>query len=307
MDTSERIIELIKQRGPLLPVSVSKEINENIILTSARLSELHANKKIKLTAMKIGGSPLYYLPSQEDQLQNFSHKLGQREQEAYLHLKGKKVVADENQEPVVRVALRVIKDFAVPLEVQLGSQVKIFWKYYLTTTEEASQLIKSILEEKDAATSGQEPKLQSSESVTKEKKEQHTSSQKQLPNPEAKITATLQEPKQHKERKKKEASDAFLHIVQSYLTKNNIIILETQEIKKNTEFNFIVQIESKIGPLPYFCKAKDKKKTIDMEIIAALMQAQTRGLPLLLLVQSSPSPKLLESIPNGANIVIRHI
>ena len=83
METNERILILLKERGPILPVQASKEINENILMTSARLSELLTSKRIKISNLKIGGSPLYYLSGQEHKLQNFPENLNGVEKKAY--------------------------------------------------------------------------------------------------------------------------------------------------------------------------------------------------------------------------------
>jgi len=48
MDIKEQILEFIRTRGPVLPVQVSKVINSTIIMASARLSELHSYKHIKI-------------------------------------------------------------------------------------------------------------------------------------------------------------------------------------------------------------------------------------------------------------------
>ena len=54
METNERILDLIKEKGPLLPVQVSKEINDNILMTSARLSELLSAKQIRISNINLG-------------------------------------------------------------------------------------------------------------------------------------------------------------------------------------------------------------------------------------------------------------
>jgi len=40
----------------------------------------------------------------------------------------KKILRDKTAEPIVRVALRSIKDFAVPLQVKINDNVEIFMK-----------------------------------------------------------------------------------------------------------------------------------------------------------------------------------
>ena len=66
MDKNQAILEIISRKGPVIPVQVSKEINDNVLMASARLSELLSSKKVKISSLKVGGSPLYYLPGQEE-------------------------------------------------------------------------------------------------------------------------------------------------------------------------------------------------------------------------------------------------
>ena len=128
MDKNQAILEIINRKGPVLPVQVSKEINDNVLMASARLSELLSLKKIKISSLKVGGSPLYYLPGQEEKLCSFANNLGSVERKAYDLLEQGTVLRDAAMEPAVRVALRQIKDFAVPLQVIYQEKTEIFWK-----------------------------------------------------------------------------------------------------------------------------------------------------------------------------------
>ena len=126
MEINERILSIVKEKGPILPVQASNEINENILMTSARLSELLTAKHIKISNLKVGSSPLYYFPGQEHKLQNFTDNLNGMEKRAYDLLLQNKILKDYDQEPAIRVALREIKDFAVPLQVNYENKTEIF-------------------------------------------------------------------------------------------------------------------------------------------------------------------------------------
>ena len=80
MIDSDVVLSLVKAKGPVLPIHISKDIKTELLFTSAILSELVSKKKLKFTHMKVGGgSPLYYLPGQEDQLKNFAHYLDEKD------------------------------------------------------------------------------------------------------------------------------------------------------------------------------------------------------------------------------------
>src|SRR3989344_321623 len=100
-DTSllkDKILSLLRIRGPGLPVHVARETNLSILFSSAFLSELLSEKKIKTSHMKVGGSPLYFIPGQEPRLENFSQHLKSKEKDAFNLLKEKKFLRDKEQE-----------------------------------------------------------------------------------------------------------------------------------------------------------------------------------------------------------------
>ncbi len=162
MISRDEIVRVIRAKGPVLPVQIAKEANTTILFASAMLSELVASKILKVSSVKVGGSPVYYLPEHSSMLQNFSKNLNQKEREAYELLKGSKVLKESDQEPAIKVALRNIKDFAWPLRVTINETQEIFWRWYLTSNEEAGEEIKKLLgitEEKEQPT----PSLPSSD------------------------------------------------------------------------------------------------------------------------------------------------
>src|SRR3989344_4413814 len=119
----EVMVSLLRIRGPTLPVHIAKDAGLTILFASAFLSELISDKKIKMSYMRIGSSPLYFLEGQENLLENFSEYLKSREKEAFLLLKEKKFLKHSEQEPAIRVALNEIKDFAAPFRT--GGEM--FW------------------------------------------------------------------------------------------------------------------------------------------------------------------------------------
>jgi hypothetical protein len=134
-DTSkikEDIIQFLENSGPSLPVPISRHIKVDSLFASAFLSELLSNKKLKITNMKVGGSPVYYVQGTEKGLEKYSEYLKSKEKEAYELLKENNFLEDEPQHPAIRVALRNIKDFAKPFE----KDGKIIWRYFLIPEEE---------------------------------------------------------------------------------------------------------------------------------------------------------------------------
>lgn len=134
-DTSEikeKIISVLRKNGPSLPVHIAREIESSMLFTSAFLSELAAEKRIKISNMKVGNSPLYFIQGQESMLEKFSQYLKSREKDAFASLKERKFMEDNEQEPAIRVALREIKDFAVPFK----EEGEIIWRYFTVSEKE---------------------------------------------------------------------------------------------------------------------------------------------------------------------------
>ena len=96
----DRILSLINMRGPSLPVQIGKAIGLEPLFASAFLSELYAEGRIKLSNLRVGSSPLYYLPGQEQMLEKFVEYLNQREKEAFQILKKENLLEDEKLSPV---------------------------------------------------------------------------------------------------------------------------------------------------------------------------------------------------------------
>jgi len=142
-DTSkikEKIISVLRRNGPSLPVHIAREIDSSILFTSAFLSELVSEKKIKMSNLKIGNSPLYLIAGQEYMIEKYFHYLKSKEKEAFHLLKEKKFMKDSEQNPAIRVALKEIKDFAIPF--QKPDTGELYWKFFTVPESEFTEKIK---------------------------------------------------------------------------------------------------------------------------------------------------------------------
>jgi len=263
-DNKEKILSFIREKGPVLPVEVAKHIDSNILMASAHLSELSSNGKVRISNVKIGGSPLYYTPGQESQLQRFADNLHEKEKMAYDLLFQKKVLRDRGVEPVIRVALRAIKDYAVPLQVNFKGSSEIFWRWYLLTNEESEKLIRPFFKKKPV---------------------------------EKEVGKKIEKPLEKRKPIKKEKIDrsAFLDLISGYFNKNKINVL-SKEVIRISEIDFIVQVPSAVGNLEYYCKAKNKKKITDSDLASAFVQGQLRKLPVLFLIDGELTKRAREML-----------
>lgn len=291
MEIRSKITSLMRIRGPCLPVHISRETGLEMLFASAFLAELSADKTVKISNLKVGSSPLYFLPGQESLLENFSNFLPGKEKEAFLLLKEKKVLEDTKQEPAIRVALRSIKDFAYPFIISSQEGQKLFWRFH-STAEEARKLIEPVKVETKIPIIKPEIKQIIKTEIKPEIKPGLKTEQTKLKTP--KITVKKEKPLlEIKEpvKREKEKSEFAKDII-SFLEKENIELIEEKEFKKK-EFSAIARINSDIGKLQFLVIAKDKKAVTENDLTLALQKAQTLKMPSLFLSTGQPNKKAL--------------
>ena len=299
-------MQTIRMKGPVIPAQIAKIIGTDIMIASATLSELVSNKTLKISNIKFGSTPLYYLPGQESRLQDFAKNLHEKDKKAYDLLMQKKILRDKTADPIVRVALRSIKDFAVPLQVRIKDNVEIFWKWYLITNEEATKIIKEIIKF-DEPKEGIKPFR---EKIAEKEQEKPREDRKEIKREEPK--EILHEKEVKKEEKKtfidKTSEDVFLNEIKKFLEKNNIKLIEEKIVKKNSDLDLVIEVPSAVGSLTYYCKAKSKKRISDSDLSSAFVQGQLKKLPVLFLTKGELAKKAKEMLlKEFKNIKIKQI
>ncbi len=288
-----KIVEFIRQNGPSLPIHISREVGLTTLFASAFLSELSKEKIIRISDMKVGGSPLYYLPGQETQLEKFSNHLPLKEREALNLLNNEGVLQDEQLEPAIRVALRSLKDFAIPFKYK----EKIFWRHISLSPEQVKdELIpkkKQKSEEKQA-----EEKKQAKEET--EEKQEEQKEDKEETKPEEK--PLLQIKKQEKSKPKKKQSEFTLKVI-NYLESNDIELLKEIEQKKR-EFIGKIRINSDLGKISLLLIAKDKKRISDTDLRVGKEKSQSKKMPLFFLTKGKLTKKAEKYLEIWRNFII---
>ena len=278
----EKIIELVRQKGLCLPADIYKELETNQLFASAMLGELVSNGVLKVTDLKRGSSPYYYLEEQKEKLQNLVEFLNDKDKIAYNLIKENFILKDSDQSPLIRVALRSIKDFAVPIQVNYNGNQIVFWRWYLLSKEETEEKVKSLLGIKE-----QKPIKHTKDELKKEIQQKIVE----------KIKQPIKKIMKQKSKSVEEDSSPFLDKLKKYFDKNNINVLE-QEYKNRTktEIDFIIELPSAFGNLQYYCKSKNKKKINDADIASAMVQGQQKKLPTLVLITGDMTKKSEEML-----------
>jgi len=285
LDKKRKIIDIIKRRGPSLPVHIANETGLSMLFSSAFLSELLGDKEIAISKLKVGGSPLYYFQGQESQLENFIKHIEPKEQEAFEKLKQKQILEDEKQEPAIRVALRNIKDFSYPIEINK----KLYWRFYSINEQKAKEKLKQEIKpfiEKELPTPPQETPKQIpiqieqttkpniGESIIKEIPRIQITSEKNI---EQKSLIGTKPQSQKIESKKQEKE--FVKNIIEFLQKEDIELLEEYKIHKK-EYQGKIRINSDLGKIEFLLIAKDKKKVTENDFAVAIQNSNTQKLPI---------------------------
>ena len=268
LDKRERLLSLVKIKGPLLPADVYKQMGTDIMFAAAMLAELVSNKNVRITNVKMGGSPLYYVDGQEFKLQELMKYLNGKDREVAERLKKEKIIRDNDCSSLERFSLRQIKDYAYPIKVNNNNQVEIFWRWYLFSEEEAKKVIIDILTPKIEEPIRQEI-VKEAPNIREEIQEVRTEI------PRVKEETKQEEIKEQKKRVKRISKKdlGFEDRVLDFFSKNGIEIVEEKMIKKEKEMNYTAKISSGIGKLDYFVKVKNKSKISESDLSLALNEA----------------------------------
>ena len=269
-ETKKKILSILNEKGPSLPVKIAREIKLSPMFTSAILSELTNTQQVKLSSLKVGSSPLYLLPGHEEKLENFSENLAGVEKTAFSKLKEKKVLQDTKQEPAIRVALRSIKDFAKAFRFK----DEIYWKYSFASQEEINQTL-----------SGEKP--------TKTEKEPEKKEQKTF----QKIEPIFEKPKKTTKKPQKKSNQNFLEEIKPLLEEKNIQILELEEVSKKA---IIAKAKAQEEIMLF---AFNKKRITDKELMRCFKKSQEKNLKYLILTRGEPTKKMQDTFNAYKNLL----
>lgn len=340
MDNQEKILGFLRANGPALPSKLAKYMGMDILLASAMLSDLSSQGKVKISFLKIGGSPLYYLPGQEEQLYHFAAgNLNPKDLVILNTLKEQKVIRESDSDLLTKVSLRSLKDFAVPLKVTAQGQTELFWKWRLLPEREAKDILARMISPATEAVSAPEvvapvpaslvekipetpvnlPEARTVAPITEPAipaPEKLSEIQQRLPHhlldpvspaePIVKKKALFQK---LREKVRRHSEDSFFPDIEDFCRKLKVTIEQKETIRKNAEIDFIAVVPSVVGNMKYFCKAKNKTKCDEKDLSSAYMQAQMKKLPLLFLYSEELSKKAQEMLDSGAfeNIIARKV
>lgn len=326
------ILKFIGRTGPIIPNQLAKFLGCDILIASAHLSDLVSRNKVFVSDLKIGSSPLYFIPGQEGQLVRFSQHLNARDQETFNQLQAEKVLREQDADLFTKISLRNIKDFSRPLKVTVEGATELFWKWYTVSDADAEAKVYQLLASRPVPVSPvqttavselapvvplavdvQPPELVVTapspiqNGVVSRFVEMHGEAIGFAGIPETVFPSTTvpvaEKPSVLRGVKrtfaKLRGEDVLFPRIESYLKKRNIVIESKETIRKGAEVNLIVKVPTDIGSLTYFCKVKDKKRCDDKDLSSAYMEGQVKKLPTLLLYTNELHKKAEELLQSG--------
>ena len=270
-----RILAFIGKSGPIVSNTIAKSLNLNSFLTAALLSELVKSGDVQASSIRVGGSPLYYLNGQEEQLERFTSFLRHKEKEAYELLKKEGILQDSKLEPAIRVAIKDVKDFAIPLSASKGNESILFWKFRFFA--EADSKIKEMLKEKKEGLGSADVQVQK-EVCEKPKKE-----------------------------RKKAVNLGIEKVLEKWASENKIIINEILNAK-GKDAKAKIKVKTEIGEIDFLLVLKNKKSISEPDLAWAYQEGLNVKMPVIFLSPGKASKTVqayLEGL--GKGIVLRKI
>lgn len=298
----DRVVDIVKRDGPLLPIAIAKRLELDTTFAAAILSELVDNKLLILTNVKYGGSPFYYAAGQEYKLKDLIKHLNEKDRDTAQLLMEKKILRDRDLNTLYRFSLRQIKDFAKPVRIIMNNESDMFWRWYLISDDEVKNLINDYFEskipkvqEKKTAEAIKErpldefekeiPEIEEeiqAEEIKDEIEEERIETVKIKPKKQEKIKQAAKPEVKTKQIAKEEIKDeADKDPLGMFFSDTQIDILDQKIIRRNKEINYIAGVNTDVGKGIFFLKYKDKGKINEADIGLAMHEAGK--LPLIFL------------------------
>lgn len=280
---SEEVLKVVQSRGPLQPLEVRSVLKRgDSIVIGAALSELSSRKLVKITYVKRGGSPFYYVSGQESRLEELSKWLNDKDRQTHEMLRKRKILRDSKQDPLTRVSLRELKDYAKQVIIKVNQQDEVFWRYFLILEKEAVERIKGMFKPREPVVKEEEPQ---------ERKEAPVLT-KEVPKEETQTALDETRPGEFLP----DVQDEFLIRLKRFFKDKGINVKEAKLNRKGSDYEFIIEMATAMGKAEYFCKAKGKKKCNDGDLSSAYLQGQMKRLPVVFITTGEVAKKAKEKV-----------
>ena len=194
----------------------------------------------------------------------------------------------QEQTPAIRVALRNIKDFAIPTQVKIDNEIKLFWRFFLISQNE----FKEVIENKLIIKEPKKEEIEKPKQVIQEKIKEESS--ELIKEEKTKIKS--------KSPKEKIIDIKFKEKITEYLTAKKIEVLHEISIDKK-EFMAKIRIDMPLGKQEFYLASKDKKTITIEDLALALQKAQSEKMPAIFISPGKPSKSAQEYLKEWKNLI----
>ena len=297
-EREEKIVNMLRIKGPSLPIDVSKLLGTETMLASAILSSLISKGYVKISSKKVGSSPLYYLPGQESRVRTILYaELSELEKKALERLKTLKVAFRNDLFPQERMLLSEMSDFVAYLKIKKGENEFFCWRHYSVNDNDFNDLLDKKLSIINAAEHAPEEQREPSyETNAPQPKAEPAPVQLKIKESKAEaIPVNENRIKEIKLKRKKPAiakpKGKFIGQVEAYLDGIGAKILKKRV--ERSEGTYVVSVPSNLGPQTYVAKAKDKKTLNETDLSKFYIDALAEKMPLMIVVSRPLSKKVM--------------
>lgn len=316
----DRIVALAKTKA-IQPLDVSKLLGVDLLIAGAHLSTLVSKSILKTSFLKLGSSPVYYLPGFERYLLDFVYALNEKDRETVSILKDKKVLRYSDEPALTRVSLKNIRDFAKPLEVTIDGNKEIFFKWFLTDDSEVRSIIENLLSKKssDGSILKKEEGVEKVKSSTDDnsikdevvnvlKKEEVSSKKKEdeIKKQESAIKKGDVSPLKNDTGSKISKKSIVSSEIRSFFEKNKINLLNVLDEKKNFK-EYLVNMPTPLGSVKFYCVFLDKSRVGDADISKVVVNSQIKKLPGMLIHSGNLTSKAEELSKKMSEIIVKRL
>lgn len=297
--TPEDVLRAVRELGPVVPNKIKQRLGESdSMLINIYLSDLQKEGKVRTTTLQLGSSSFAYTPEQLPKLEALTEHLNEKDKRVAIQLKTQSVMRAAAQDPLTRVGLQTIKDFAKPIQVKTGEGEETFYRWYSVSSEQAQEQIRQLLgvhipqpvKQQPEPQPAQTPNATSTQPATLEKQPSLQPKSAEPPKQETKKAVEKQQPLTQIE-----TESAFGKQLTQYFTEKRITVKQFEEVRKNSEIDAIINVPTAVGEITYFCKAKSKKTSNDGDLAAAILTAKSKMLPALYLTTGTVTKKAREN------------
>jgi len=307
----ERIIELIRELGPIVPNEISGKLEANSFLVSALMSELVREKRLLYSHKKLSNSPLYYVQGQEDLVRRRLNPLLKIPEKKIVEFFEKnKLALKDNLSPQQRYMVDELKDYITSITLNIDGEEKKFYKNHNVSDESIRDSLKNMKPVKEESPKPQPSSLfgnspQTNKPMTHsffENKKEDDFKFFEKPKQEVVVEKPIQQVKLQ-EVQIEENSLYFDRVSSNFFDKNNLNIVSVDVVKKGKEANFV--IKSGFNQ-EVFVKYFVKNSINETDVSKAFTESHVNKLPCWILTKAKvnkKAQKLLDNLGKTINLI----